>query len=191
MSSETSITELLARWNDGDASALDALMPLVVEDLRRIARRIADDATGTLQPTVLVNELYLRLIESRKLSVGDRSHFFSLSAHIMRHVLVDHARRRMAKKRGGDTPKVPLDDVMEHVGVRSVHDDPTLLALHDAMSVLEARNPVAHRIVELTIFGGFAQHEISDLLDIPQRTVRRRWDTAKVMLYDLMLNPSD
>lgn len=190
MSSETGITELLTRWNEGDSSALDALMPLVVQDLRRIAKSLADDTSGTLQPTALVNECFLRLVDSRQVSVSDRSHFFALSAHIMRHVLVDHARRRLTRKRGGDVPRVPLEDAMERVGVRTAYDDPTLLALNEALSQLETINREAYQIVELRIFGGFGHREISDLLGMAERTVRRRWETARIILYDLMKHPA-
>lgn len=188
-SSDTNIAELLAQWNTGDTEALNALMPLLHDDLRRIAGRIADDSSGTLRPTALVNELFLRLVESRQISVSDRNHFLALSAHIMRHLLVDHARRRLTRKRGGDVPKVPIEEAMQQVGVRPTHDDPTLLALDEAISELERINPVAFRIVELRIFGGFGHREISDLLEMPQRTVRRRWETAKIILFDLMQNP--
>ena len=190
MPTETSITDLLAKWNDGDPNALEALMPLVIKDLRSIARRVADDVAGTLQPTALVNEFFLKLVESKKVSVSDRSHFLALSAHIMRHVVTDYARRRLAQKRGGDIPKVPLEEAMEQVGVRTVYDDSTLLALNEAMTQLETLNPTVHRIVELRIYGGFGHQEISDLLDMPVRTVRRRWTTAKAMLFDLMKDDS-
>lgn len=185
-SSEPSITELLAKWSAGDPNALKTLMPRVHEDLRRIAGRLSEDIGGTLQPTALVNEFFLRLVDSQQVSVSDRSHFFAMSAHIMRHVIVDHARRRQTRKRGGDVVRVPLEDAMAQIGIRPVHDDPTLLALDEAMSKLIEINPIAHRIVELKIFGGFGHQEISDLLEMPQRTVRRRWETAKVILFDLM-----
>lgn len=184
--SDSDITHLLAQWSAGDPDALRALIPHVHDELRRIAGRLADDVQGTLQPTALVNELFMRLVESRRISVADRSHFFAVSAHIMRHVLVDHARQRLAQKRGGDAVKVPLEDAIKNLGVRLAHDDPTLLALDEALSTLDTINPVSHRIVEMRIFGGFAHREISDLLDMPERTVRRRWGTAKVILLDLM-----
>lgn len=180
------ITKLLAQWSAGDTDALRALIPHVHGELRRIAGRLSEDVQGTLQPTVLVNELFLRLVASRKISVADRSHFFAVSAHIMRHILVDHARQRLAKKRGGDLVKIPLDDVIQQLGHRLAHDDPTLLALDEALAMLEEINPVSHRVVEMRIFGGFAHQEISDLLDLPERTVRRRWRTAKIILLDLM-----
>src|ERR1700733_6871605 len=178
------VTELLARWGDGDIAARDALVPLVYEELRRIARRcLAGHGNGhTLQPTALVHEAYLRLIRSDSIKVRDRVHFFSLSAKMMRQILIDHARQFAAAKRGGNAITVALDEAPDPVG-KKTNLDLDLIALNDAMVELEALDSRQCKIVELRFFGGLSIEETAEAIDISPATAKREWATARVWLH--------
>lgn len=180
-SPRSEVTRLLHAWSEGDTDARDRLIPLVFDELRRIARRQLDRErpNHTLEPTALVNELYLRLVDQRNVHWESRRDFFAVSAALIRRVLVDYARRRNAAKRGaGGGPKISLD---EAIGL-PVTDDPTLLALDDALKDLEAIDPRGSRIVELHVFTGLGHDEIAEVLGISRSTVIRDWSHAKLWL---------
>jgi RNA polymerase sigma factor (TIGR02999 family) len=176
------VTELLARWGNGDLSARDALVPLVYDELRRIARRcLAGRGSGhTLQPTALVHEAYLRLIRSQPIKVRDRVHFFSLCAQMMRQILIEHARQFAAAKRGGNAITVALDDAPDPVGKNTNLD---LIALNDAMVELAGLDARQCRIVELRFFGGLSIEETAEAIDISPATAKREWATARLWLH--------
>lgn len=178
MNQEPAITQLLSAWSDGDEDALEALTPLVYQELHRLARNYMrqENQRHVLQTTALVNEAFLRLVGS-SVEIRDRQHFFALAARLMRRVLVDFARRRVADKRGGPEPAVTLDEErMAAVGGTSV------LALHGALERLEALAPRQARIVELKYFGGLTGEEIASLVDISTATVERDLRAARAWL---------
>lgn len=179
--SSQEITQLLLAWGQGDAVALETLMPLVYGELRKLARRHMNrQRTGhTLQTTALVNEAYLRLIDSSRVQWQDRAHFFAVAAQLMRRILVDFARARCNQKRGGNAPTIALDEAPEVAAERG----PDLIALDDALQTLAALSPRQCRIVELRYFGGLSEAEIAAVLAISERTVRRDWNLARVWLY--------
>jgi RNA polymerase sigma factor (TIGR02999 family) len=177
---ECSITGLLLAWRDGDEGAFDALIPIVYSELRRLAhyslrRRSPDYA---LQTTALVHEAYLRLLGSSRVSWQDRAHFFALSARLMRRVLVDAARARNARKRGGHEPHVSLLDDDAVAEVRS----PDLVALDEALSELADFDPRKSKVVELRYFGGLTAEESAHVLGVSQATVEREWRVARLWL---------
>lgn len=176
------VTRLLDRWTAGDKKALHQLMPLIVEDLRGIARKhLAQESPGhTLQPTALVNEVYLRLIGRRTVSWQNRAQFFAFVAGMMRRVLVDHARRRMTAKRGSDVVRVSIDETIQ---LPAGDKDPDLLALDDALRSLTEVDPRQSRIVEMRYFTGLSVKEIAEVESISPTTVKREWRTAKLWLY--------
>jgi RNA polymerase sigma-70 factor, ECF subfamily len=166
-------------WRKGDEAALDALVPLVYAELRRIAKRcIAGERVGqTLQATALVNEAYIRLVDVRQVNWQNRAHFFAMSARLMRRILVDVARSKRYQKRGGGVIKVTLDD--ELVAVERGHD---LVALDDALGALAAVDERKARVIELRFFGGLSVEETSTVLNVSVDTVMRDWKLAKVWL---------
>ncbi len=174
------ITRLLNAWGDGDSDARDRLIPLVFDDLRQIARRQFErEKPGhTLQPTAIVNELYLKLLHQRQVNWESRRDFFAVSAELIRRILVDHARKRQAKKRGGDGPKIALDEAL---GV-SGEPDPALIALDDALESLAELDPRGSRVVELRIFAGLTLEEIAEILQVARSTVIRDWNHATLWL---------
>ena len=178
-SPEPQVTELLRAWGDGDEDALGRLMPLVHQELRRLAgRHMAGERVGhTLQPTALVNEAYLRLIGSRKVRWQDRAHFYALSSQLMRRTLVDYARSRQARKRGGDWRQVTLDEPLVAHARGS-----DLVALDDALSALAEIDPRKARVVELRYFGGMTARESAETLGVSEDTVLRDWKLARVWL---------
>lgn len=178
-----SVTELLARWSAGDLSARDALVPLVYDELRRIARRCLSSrgANHTLQPTALVHEAYLRLANRDSLTVRDRAHFYSMAAQMMRQILIDHARKEQAAKRGGLAITLTLDEAPDHAPVAEADLD--LLALDDAMKQLALLDARQCKIVELRFFGGLSIEETAEVVDISQATAKREWATARVWLH--------
>lgn len=175
------ITRLLVAWGQGDQTALERLMPLVYEELRRLARRHMNRQRPghTLQTTALVNEAYLRLIDASQVQWQNRAHFFAVSAQLMRRILVDFARSRKSLKRGGEARQVTLDDSLEVLSERGAD----LIALDDALNTLGAMNPRQSQIVELRYFGGLSEEEIAEALKISPRTVRREWSLARAWLY--------
>ncbi|MEO8595816.1 MAG: sigma-70 family RNA polymerase sigma factor [Candidatus Solibacter sp.] len=174
------ITKLLRAWSAGDKRALDELAPAVYAELRRIARkRMALERPGhSLQPTALVNELYLRLIDAAGVSFEDRSQFFALAAQMMRRILVDAARARGAAKRGGGSDKVVLDEGLVVVPEK----DRGLVALDDALEALAKHDPRKAKVVELRVFCGLSIEETGEALGVSVQTVRRDWSFAKAWL---------
>ena len=175
------VTQLLLAWSDGDQAALERLVPLVHAELRRLARRyMGREHTGhTLQPTALVNEAYLRLVEVRNVRFENRAHFFAISAQIMRRILVDFARARHNRKRGGRAQQVSLDEAL----IVSPERDAGLLALDEALSRLASLNPRQSQVVELRYFGGLSEEEVAEVLKVSPRTVRSDWSLARAWLY--------
>jgi RNA polymerase sigma-70 factor (ECF subfamily) len=175
------VTRLLRDWRDGNRDALDQLMPLVYDELRRLARRqMRHQAPGhTLQTTAVVNEAYLRLVDQPGIDWQDRAHFFAVAAQAMRYLLVDHARSQHAAKRGGAAQHVELDEVAVLAPERSAE----LVALDEALSRLAALDPRQGQIVELRYFGGLSLEETAKVMGISAITVRREWTKAKAWLY--------
>lgn len=174
------VTELLLAWGRGDESAFERLMPLVHDELRRLAHReMARERPGhTLQTTALVNEAYLRLIDASRVRWQDRAHFFAMSARLMRRILVDHARARDAHKRGGDVRRVSLDDAIPLAPERGAD----LAALDDALQALAAVDERKSRVVELRYFGGLSVEETAEALGVSPETVMRDWKMARAWL---------
>ena len=175
------ITNLLLAWGEGDEAALQTLMPLVYEELRRVAaRHMRHQREGhTLQTTALVNEAYLRLIDASRVQWQNRSHFFAVSAHLMRRILVDFARSRNYQKRGGGAQAVSLDEAMIVAPERGVD----LLALDEALTRLQALNERQAKVVELRYFAGLSEDETAEALKVSVRTVRRDWNFARAWLH--------
>jgi RNA polymerase sigma factor (TIGR02999 family) len=181
MQSQDGITQLLARWSNGDQTALDGLMPLVYSELRRLAgnylRRERQD--HTLQPTALVNEAYLKLIDQRTAKWQNRAQFYGIAAQLMRRILVDHARQHKAAKRGGsDQQRLSITGA----GELAAKPDLDVLALHEALEELATIDPQQARIVELKFFGGLSIEETAEVLEIGHATVERDWKMARAWL---------
>lgn len=178
--SSEGITELLERWSEGDEKALDRLMPLVYDELHRLATAYIrrERREHTLQPTALVNELFLKFFDQRRMSWQNRAQFFGVAAQIMRRILVDHARAHYSSKRGGDRFCISLKNV-EAFGAQP---DADLLELHDLLNRLETIDPAQARIVELRFFGGLTIKETAEVMNISHATVEREWRTAKAFL---------
>jgi RNA polymerase sigma-70 factor (ECF subfamily) len=175
------VTLLLKRLKKGDREAPGQLIPLVIDELRRLARHyMRNERVGhTLQPTALVNEAYLRLIGYRSLDWQSRSHFVGVAASVMRQVLTDYARRRLAAKRGADADDVPLADLMDSL---SVEQSQELLALNDALDRLKKMNQRHSQIVEMRYFGGLSIEETAEALEVSPITVKRDWAVARAWL---------
>jgi RNA polymerase sigma factor (TIGR02999 family) len=173
-------TDLLIAWGKGERDACDRLMPLVYDELRRLAARyMRSERPGhTLQPTALVNEVYLRLVESDRVKVQNRAHFFALAARMMRRMLVDAARSRRNAKRGGGIPKVSLDEALDVAGQSPVD----FVALEEALVKLEAVHPRKVQVVELRYFGGLSLEESALSLGVSTDTVKRDWRFARAWL---------
>ncbi len=178
------ITRLLLQWSQGDLEALSRLMPLVIGDLRAQARRYLDREAPehTLQPTALVNELYLKLSGSRKVSWKNRRHFFGFAAQAMRRILVDHARARKTSKRGDGVKPLPLDQALN---IEDSKDD-QLIALDEALDELALEDLRQAQIVELKFYVGLTVDDIAEVLDVSPATVKREWKLAKLWLYGRM-----
>jgi RNA polymerase sigma-70 factor, ECF subfamily len=174
------VTLLLQAWANGDAAALDALIPIVYDELRRMAHRQMsfERVEHTLQSDALVNEVYLRLIGAKEVQWSDHTHFFAYAAQLMRRILVDHARSRCRMKRGGAVNKVALDSSIE---IKS-SADAGIVRLDDALSALKKAYQRKAKVVELRFFGGFSIEEIAKALSISTRTVMNDWQFAKVWL---------
>jgi RNA polymerase sigma factor (TIGR02999 family) len=180
--SGANVTELLRDWGEGDMQAMDKLLPLVYNDLRRSAalylRR--ERPNHTLQTTALVNEAYLRLVDQRKVVWKNRGHFLAVAAQAMRRILVDHARSRNRKKRGGSAEDSPLDHTML---APSGEDEVDVIALDEALSKLAAMDARQGRLVELRYFVGLSLEEAAEALDISRATATREWTLAKAWLF--------
>ena len=175
------VTRLLQAWGGGDHAALEKLVPLVNAELRRLARRyMGQEAAGhTLQPTALINEVYLRLIDWRGVRWQDRAHFFGVSAQLMRRTLVDHARRHRTTKRGGQSITLSFDEATVVPQERGAD----LVAIDDALNTLATQDPRKSQIVELRFFGGLTVEETAEVLKISPRTVKREWSLARAWLF--------
>ena len=178
---QTGITRLLADASSGDQAALDALLPLVYDELRRLADHYLrqERPDHTLQATALVHEAYLRLVDQTSISWQNRAHFFSVAAQVMRHILVDHARKMHAEKRGGGERKLSLDAAVSFFEERDVN----LVALDEALNELAQMDAQQSRIVELRFFGGLTIEEIAEVLKITPGAVRYDWRMAKAWLH--------
>jgi RNA polymerase sigma factor (TIGR02999 family) len=178
--SSTQINRLLAEWGHGDEGARDALIPLIYNELRRIARRHLghERPDHTLQSAALVNEAYLRLVGQKKPEWRNRAHFFGVAAHMMRHILVDHARNRRAVKRGADAPRLSLDPEI----ALPQKPELDLVALDGALNKLAGLDPRENRVIELRFFGGLSIEETAVVMGISPRTVKREWATARAWL---------
>lgn len=180
-SSALDVTRMLIDWRNGDQSALEKLMPLVYTELHRLAasylRRQRSD--HTLQPTALVHEAYLRLVDERNVDWQSRAHFYGMAAQMMRSILIDYARTRVAMKRGGGARKLSLS------AVDRVPAEPSLdlVALDDALKTLAAIDPRQSRVVELRFFGGLDIEETAEVLQLSPATIKREWRMAKAWLY--------
>jgi RNA polymerase sigma factor (TIGR02999 family) len=177
----TQVTALLGRWRAGDREALDALVPLVYRELRRIAQHYLNNERPdhTLQGTALVHEAYVRLTEQDLPQWQNRAHFFAVAAQLMRQILVDYARSHSASKRGGNVYKMALDEAEEHPQVADVD----IIALDDALKSLAGMDSQQSRVVELKFFGGLSIEDTAEVLGISASTVKRDWITARAWLY--------
>lgn len=181
MRSEPGITQLLARWSEGDTTALDKLMPIVYSELRRLANNyLRRERQGhTLQPTALVNEAYLKLIDQKSARWQNRAQFYGIAAQLMRRILVDHARQHKAGKRGGpEQQRLSITSA----GQLAVKADLDLLPLHEALEELATIDPQQARIVELKFFGGLSIEETAEVLGVGHATVERDWKMARAWL---------
>lgn len=179
-SSPLEVTELLLAWNSGDPNALEKLMPVVYAELHRLAHHYmgGERTEHILQTTALVNEAYLRLIDSSRVQWQNRAHFFAVSSQLMRRVLVDFARSRNYQKRGADAQQVSLDEALVFTSERSAD----LLALDAALNNLASVDERAARVVELRFFGGLTVEEAAEVLSVSPETIKRDWSFAKVWL---------
>ena len=175
------VTGLLLEWREGDGAAFDKLLPLVYGEMRRIAHRyMQQERDGhTLQTTALINEAYVRLVGQQKMEWSNRAHFIAVTAQVMRHILIDHARRLHYAKRGGGAQRVTLEEAEAMTQERAAE----LAALDEALNELARLDPRKSRVVELRYFGGLSIEETADVLEISGMTVRRDWRAAKAWLY--------
>ncbi len=176
------VTCILQEWGAGKSDAHERLMPLVYSELRRLARHyLQKERSGhTLQPTALVHEAYLRLIDQTRVTWQNRAHFYGVAAQMMRRILVDHARAHTAEKRGGDMMRFTLDEAQLHTQQQK-HVD--LLALDEALQRLAKIDVRKSRVVEMRFFGGLKENEIAECLNVSTKTVTREWKIAKLWLY--------
>jgi len=176
------ITRMLRQWSDGSQEALDNLLPLVYDELHRQAARYLrrENKDHTLQPTALINEAYLKLIDQREVNWENRTHFFAIAAQAMRRILVDHARTKHREKRGGDDAKLSLDEALTFVADEKNID---LIALDEALTRLEMKDKQQTRIVELRYFSGLSLEETAEALNISRTTAARDWAMARAWLH--------
>lgn len=186
---EGEVTQLLLAWGEGDKEALARLVPLVQSELKQIARRYMrrERPDHTLQPTALVNEAYLRLIEGKSVKWQSRAHFFGIAANLMRQILVDNARRHMQLKRGGDALRVSLT-AAEALGDQK---DAGIIALDDALNSLAEFDSRKSKIIELRFFGGLTEEETAEALNMPLRTTQREWRLARAWLFNQLKSKDD
>src|SRR5579863_10046166 len=180
MNRKGEVTTLLAAWSQGDTSAINKVIPLVYAELHRIARRAwsHNQNYNTLQPTALINEAYLKLANAEKATFQDRCHFFAVASTAMRQILVNHAKERLAGKRGGGRPDVHLDEIQP-----AVHEEAAqIVALHGALDALNALDPRKSRVVEMRYFGGLTIEETAEALGVSIITVNREWRLARSWL---------
>lgn len=189
-SEKQGVTQLLLAWNAGDPQALDALLPLVYDELRALARSYLrrERSDHTWQPTALVHEAYLRLVDQSSVTWQDRTHFFGIAARLMRQLLVNHALAKQSEKRGGLMQKVELDDAISFAAERNVD----VLALEDALKSLEALDERQARLVELRFFAGLSIEETAAVLKLSPATIKREWNSAKLWLrHEISRHPAE
>ena len=181
MPSQANVTELLHAWSDGHPAAIDKLIPLIYDEIRRIAEHYLrrERPNHTLQPTALVHEAYLRLVDQKQTGWKNRAYFFGAAAQIMRRILVDHARQHRAAKRGGAERMVTLNEDVAFAEQRDVN----LLALDDALKKLAEMDQQKSQIVELRFFSGLSIEETAEVLRVSPATVTRQWRTVKAWLH--------
>lgn len=184
MAVDSEITKLLIDWKSGDADAMNRLAPLLYDELRRLAAHYlrSERSADTLQPTALVNEAYLRLVAQNLPDWQSRSHFFGVAAHLMRQILVDHARRCNSHKRGSGVEKAPLNEALSFAPERSAG----VIALDDALNELAATDERKSKIIELRFFGGLTLEEVAETLNISTATVTREQRLAEAWLHRQM-----
>ena len=182
------VTIILDAAERGDPHAADELLPLVYDELRKLAaQRMAHEAPGhTLQPTALVHEAWLRLVNAEAHGFQNRGHFFAAAAEAMRRILIDHARRKSARKHGGGLQRVDLDQI----DVPARADDDTLLGINDCREALSREDPKAAELVKLRFFGGLSVEEAAQAMGVTDRTARRYWRFARAWLRDALSPPS-
>jgi RNA polymerase sigma factor (TIGR02999 family) len=175
------VTQILQNWSGGDSEAPARLMPFVYDEMRRLARVFLAKERGnhTLQPTALVHEAYVRLIDQTRVNWQNRAHFYGIAASMMRRVLIDHARAHATDKRGGASIHLSIDDVQVPVEERAA----ALLDLDEALERLKEMDERKCKIVEMRFFGGLSDEEIAEVLNVSTRTVLRDWKTARLWLY--------
>src|SRR6185295_5376185 len=189
MTDSTEVTELLHEWSRGDAAALDRLVPLIFEDLRAMARRhlAREPSDHTLQPTALVNEVYLRLLGQNRVQWQNRQQFFAIAATLMRRILVDHAKGKRAEKRGGGAVKVPLDEAQAVIEKRNTD----FVALDEGLWNLAKLNPRQARVVDLKYVVGLGFEDIAEVLEVSVTTVKRDSHYARLFLKKEMSSRED
>ena len=182
------VTQILQDWSGGDGNAPARLMPFVYDELRRQARNYLSKERGshTLQPTALVHEAYLRLVDQTRISWQNRAHFYGMAANMMRRILVDYARSHATEKRGGAAVRLSIEDVQIPLGQRAAD----FVALDEALEELAKFDERKARIVEMRFFGGLTDDEIAEVLGITSRTVWRDWKTARLWLFRELSDPS-
>jgi RNA polymerase sigma factor (TIGR02999 family) len=187
MLDDSPITEHLHAWSGGDPAALEELMVLVYTDLREMSRRalMGERESHTLNPTAIVNEVYMRLAHMKRVSLENRRPFFTLAAKLMRHVLVDHVRAARAHKRGGWQERVDLE-LIDIVDARNTVD---VLDLDDALSKLQVRDPFLVQIIELRFFSGLNEEDTAQALGVSRSKVQREWRVGKRLLAELLGEP--
>jgi RNA polymerase sigma factor (TIGR02999 family) len=184
------VTQILEEWRQGNPSASERLFPLVYHELRRQARRHLghERIDHTLQPTALVHEAYMRMVDQTSPQIENRAHFFAFASRVMRQILVDHAREHKAEKRGGAAQRLSIENI-EMLPEQSAAD---MIELDDALKKLEAIDERKCRVVDMRFFGGLKEAEIADVLGVTEKTVRRDWQFAKLWLYrEMSLPPAD
>lgn len=175
------VTEILQQWRAGDDGAAERLFPLIYDELKRQARNFLrhERADHTLQPTALVHEAYLKMIKQSSVAAENRQHFFAIASRVMRQILVDHARRHNAEKRGGAAERFSIEN-MDILPEQSAAD---LLDLDEALQKLEKFDNRKCRVVDMRFFGGLKEKEIAEVIGVTEKTVRRDWHFAKLWLY--------
>lgn len=175
------VTELLRQWSGGDQEALDRLVPLVYGELRRIADGFLrfERRDHTLQPTALVHELYLKMVDQKRARWQDRAHFFRVAAKMMRRIMVDHARKSATEKRGNGAAHLPFEDALDTPEAL----DRTVLAVDGVLTRFAGIDPESSQVVEMRYFGGFELEEIANLMNVSRTTVKRQWSAARMWLH--------
>lgn len=186
MSSNSEVTQLLVDWSDGNEQAAEQLIPLVYQELHRLAESYMrrENENHTLQATALVNEAYLKLVDQTRVNWKNRSHFFGVAAQVMRRILVDYARKNLAVKRGGNAETISLEDAV----IFNKEKSSDIVALDEALTLLGKIDERRQKVVELRFFGGLSVLETAEVLDVSKNTVVRDWNFSKAWLYRQIQN---